>query len=71
MLFCRCVIKHREDRPRYGKTVSNYFLDTFLLWKAIFCENWLFKSILMKLLAKVVGEDIFKIIMEQNLFIMC
>ena len=28
MLFCKRVLKHREDIPRYGKTINNSFLRT-------------------------------------------
>ena len=57
MLVCKCVIKQREDRPRYAKTVNNFFLEA--VSSNIFCKNWVFKSILMKLSAKVVGEERF------------
>ena len=28
MLFCKRVLKQREDIPRYGNTTNNYFLGT-------------------------------------------
>ena len=28
MLFCKRVLKQREDIPRYGNTLNNYFLGT-------------------------------------------
>ena len=28
MLFCKRVLKQREDIPRYGNTINNYFLGT-------------------------------------------
>ena len=57
MFVCKFVIKQREDRPRYGKTVNNFFLEA--VSSNIFCKNWLFKNILMKLSTKVVGEELF------------
>ena len=54
MLFCKCVLKQREDIPRYGKTIHNSFLGT--ICSNIFCENCLFKNILMHLSTKVEGK---------------
>ena len=42
MLFCKRVLKHREDIPRYGKTINNSFLGTVCF--NTFCENCLFKN---------------------------
>ena len=54
MLFCKRVLKQREDIPRYGKTINNSFLGT--VSSNIFCENCLFKNILMHLSTKVGGK---------------
>ena len=51
MLFCRRVLKQREGIPRCGKTIHNSFLGTAC--SNIFCENCLFKNILMHLSTKV------------------
>ena len=50
MLFCKRVLKQREDIPRYGNTISNSFLRT--VCSNIFCENCLFKNIFMHLPTK-------------------
>ena len=50
MLFCNRVLQHREDIPRFGKTINNFFLGT--VCSSIFFENCLFKNILMHLLTK-------------------
>ena len=50
MLFCKRVLQHREDIPRCGKTINNFFLGTAC--SNIFCENCLFKNILMCLSTK-------------------
>ena len=42
MLFCKRVLKQREDIPRYGKTINNSFLGTVCF--NTFCENCLFKN---------------------------
>ena len=47
MLFCKCVLKQREDIPRFGNNTNNYFLGT--VCSNIFCENCLFKNIFMHL----------------------
>ena len=57
MLFCKHVLKQREDIPRYGKTIHNSFLGT--VYSNIFCENCLFKNILMHLSTKVEGKEFF------------
>ena len=36
MLFCKRVLKHREDIPRYGNTLNNSFLGT--VCSITFCE---------------------------------
>ena len=50
MLFCKRVLKQKEEIPKYGNTINNYF------WENIFCENCLFKNILMQLSTKLVGK---------------
>ena len=45
MLFCKHVLKQREDIPRYGSTINNSLLGT--VCSNIFCENCLFKNIFM------------------------
>ena len=57
MLFCKHVIKAREDIPRHGKTINSSFLRT--VCSNIFCENCLFKNILMHLSTKLVGKEFF------------
>ena len=57
MLFCKRVLKQREETPRYGNTINNSFLGT--VSSNIFCENCLFKNILMHLLTKLVGKKNF------------
>ena len=57
MLFCKPVLKQREDIPRSGKTINNSFLGT--VCSNIFCENCLFKNILMHLSTKVEGNEFF------------
>ena len=54
MLFCKRVLKQREDIPRYGKTIHNSFLGT--VCSNIFRGNCLFKNILMHLSTKVEGK---------------
>ena len=41
LLFCKCVLKQKEDIPRYGKTINNSFSGT--VYSTIFCANYLFK----------------------------
>ena len=55
MLFCKRVFKQREEIPRYGKTIHNSFLGT--VCSNIFCENCLFKNILMHLSTKVDDDE--------------
>ena len=43
MLFCKRVLKPREDIPRYGKTINSSFLVT--VCSNIFCEYCLFRKI--------------------------
>ena len=57
MLFCKRVLKQREDIPRYDKTINNSFLGT--VCSNIFCENCLFKNILMHLSTKAEGKEFF------------
>ena len=40
VLFCKHVLKQREDIPRYGNTINNSFLGT--VCSNIFCENCLY-----------------------------
>ena len=47
MLFCKHVLKQREDIPRYGNAINNSFWGT--VCSNIFCENCLFKNIFMHL----------------------
>ena len=54
MIFCKRLLKKREDIPRYGKTIHNSFLGT--VCSNIFCENCLFKNVLMHLSTKVEGK---------------
>ena len=42
MLFCKRVIKQREDILKYGKTIDNSFLGT--VCSICFCANCLFKN---------------------------
>ena len=53
-LFCKRVLKQRENIRRYGKTINNTFLGT--VCSNIFCGNCLFKNILMHLSTKVLGK---------------
>ena len=57
MLFCKRVLKQREDMPRYVKTINNYFLGT--VCSNIFCDYCLFKTFLMHLSTKLVGKQFF------------
>ena len=57
LLFCKCVLKQREDIPKYGKTTNSSFLRTVCF--NIFCENCLFKNILMHLSTELVGKYFF------------
>ena len=57
MLFCKHVLKQREDIPRYGNTTNNTFLGT--VCSNIFCENCLFKNVFMHLSTKLVGKEFF------------
>ena len=57
MHLCKRVLKQREDILRYGKTINNSFLGT--VCSSIFCENCLFKNILMHLSTKVEGKGFF------------
>ena len=57
MLFCKRVLKQREDVPRYCNPINNSFLGT--ICSNIFCENCLFKNILMYLSTKLVGKEFF------------
>ena len=57
MLFCNRVLKQREGIRRYGNTINNSFLGTVCF--NIFCENCLFKNILMHLSTELVGKDFF------------
>ena len=54
MLLCKRVLKQREDMPRYGNTINNFFLGT--VCSNIFCGNCLFKNIFMHLSTKLVGK---------------
>ena len=38
MLFCKRVLKQREDIPRYGNTINNSFLGT--VWSNVFCDDF-------------------------------
>ena len=55
ILFCKLVVKQRENIPRYGKTINNSFLGT--VCSTIFCANCLFKNILMYLSTKLVAKE--------------
>ena len=57
MLLYKRVLKQREDIPRYGNTINHSFLGTAC--SNIFCENCLFKNILMLLSTKLVGKEFF------------
>ena len=57
MLFCKRVLKQKEDIPRYGKTINNSFLGTVCSY--IFCENCLFKNILIHLSTEIIGKQFF------------
>ena len=57
MLFCKRILIHREDKPRYGKTINNSFLGT--ICSNIFCKNCLFKNILIHLSTRAEGKEFF------------
>ena len=57
MLLCKHVLKPRDDIPRYGKIINSSFLGK--VCSTIFCENCLFKNILMHLSTKLVGKEFF------------
>ena len=57
MLFCKRALKQREDIPRYGNTINNYFLGT--VRSNIFRENCLFKNIFMHLSTKLARKEFF------------
>ena len=57
MLFCKPVLKQREDIPRSGNTINNFFLGT--VCSNIFCENCLFENILIHLSTKLVRKEFF------------
>ena len=54
MLFWKRVLKQKEDIPRYGSTINNYFLGT--VRSNIFRGNSLFKNIFMHLSTKLVEK---------------
>ena len=54
MLFCKRVLKQREDMPRYGNTINNSFLGT--VCSNVSCENCLYKNILNHLSTKLVRK---------------
>ena len=56
MLFCKHVLKQREDMPSYN-TKNNPFLGTEC--SNIFCENCLFKKNFKLLSTKLVGKAFF------------
>ena len=43
VLFCKHVLKTREDIPRYGKTINSSFLET--VCSNIFSDNCLFNAL--------------------------
>ena len=47
IIFCKRVLKQREDIPRYGNTINNSFLGA--VCSNTFYENYLFKNTLMHL----------------------
>ena len=57
MPFRKRVLKKREHITRCDKTINNSFLAT--VCSNIFCENCLFKNILIHLSTKVVGKEFF------------
>ena len=57
MLFCKHVLKQREDIPIYGNTTNNTFLGT--VCSNVFCENCLFKNVFMHLSTNLVGKEFF------------
>ena len=57
MLFCKRVLKQRQDMQRYGNTINNFFLGT--VCSNIFCENCLLKNVFMHLSTKLVGKEFF------------
>ena len=63
MIFCKRVLKQREDIPRYVKT-TNSFLGK--VCSTIFCTNCLFKNILMHLSTKVLTYFFIKLRKIQN-----
>ena len=54
MLFCKRVLKQREDMPRYGNTINNSFLGT--VCSNVSCENCLFKNISNHLSTKLLRK---------------
>ena len=54
MLFCKRVLKQREDMPRYGNTINNSFLGT--VCSNVSCENCLYENILNHLSTKLVRK---------------
>ena len=54
MLFCKRVLKQKEDIPRYGSTINNSFLGA--LCSNIFRGNSLFKNNFMHLSTKLVEK---------------
>ena len=57
MLFCKRVLKQREDIPRYRNTINNYCLGT--VCTNVFCENCLFKNIFRHLSLRLVAKKFF------------
>ena len=57
MLLCKCVLKQREEIPRYSNIINNSFLGT--VCSNTLCENCLFKNMFMPLSTKLVGKHFF------------
>ena len=57
MLLCKCVLKQREQIPRYSNIINNSFLGT--VCSNTLCENCLFKNMFMPLSTKLVGKHFF------------
>ena len=57
MLLCKCVLKQREEIPRYSNIINNSFLGT--VCSNILCENCLFKNMFMPLSTKLAVKEFF------------
>ena len=58
ILFCKLVLKARDNLPRYGRTISNSFFSTVNATRVV-CKNFLFKKVLMQLSTSLMGNTFF------------